>query len=302
MLPANLPPSLTDGSSSPMFSSPRTMMHSSLPSVSGLTPLKSASWQYSALHNLPSSPPDPSSAAPGTPAAPLSASLQPPYEPNRLESEHFAAAIARRKNAPPKTDSPPQLSAGLKRSLTEAELTPGDPKKLLPSDFPDTDGAEYGMRSGKFRFVVDHSGHVSVRSPERKAKKRNSLSSKEIDSILNADSDSESESEFGSDTIAANDAISAFARTLARSRVGQIENKKQRSRSSSQDEETLSNIYGACYPEREPRTPTSSGSADGCARISRLLQGSTATPPGAVFGFDAMNVYATGMTPYLPRS
>lgn len=299
VLPANLPPSLTDAGSSSPFSSPRTMVHSGLQNFPDTTPRKPGNWHFS-LQNLSSSPPDVPSPKPQ-----LSRILQPPYEPNRLESAHFAAAItSRRKSAPAATLSM-QNNPATKRSRDDAGLVISQPRKQHRNfNAKSPESAEFGLQVSKFRFVVDDKGHVSLRSPKtpkRPVKKRSALSSKEINEILSADSDSESESEFGGDPIASNDAISAFARTLARSRVGQLETKGHRSRSSNHEADFYS--FTSSCSEREPRTPTSSGSlGDGCARISRLLQGSTATPPGAVYGFDSFNSYATGMTPYLPRS
>lgn len=297
VLPANLPPSLTDAGSSSPFSSPRTMIHSGLHNFTEATPRKTVNWHFS-FQNLSSSPPD----MPATPKPQLSRTLQPPYEPNRLESAHFAAAITtRRKSAPAAVLFEDEK---LKRTSEDAGLATAQRRKQSRNSDSLADNSEFGLQSSKFRFVVDDKGHVSLRSPktpERPVKKRNALSNKEIDQILSADSDSESESEFGGDPIVSNDAISAFARTLARSRVGQLETKGHRSHDSAQEPEFYS--FSTVCSEREPRTPTSSGSlGDGCARISRLLQGSTATPPGAVYGFDALNSYATGMTPYLPRS
>ena len=277
-----LPPSLTDGSSSPLFSSPRSTFQSRYPRLAAVpTPKKQLSYLHG-LNSLSSSPPD----ASRTPVRTSRPELEPPYEPHRLESADFANAITRESNLFAKSLEPPIGESALAGRKHQRDLS---------------DSCEFISTSSKLGFVIDREGRASLNlgTHERSRKKSNAMSSKEITTIINADSDSEDESEFGPGVTGASDAVSAFARTLARSKVGKLESKSLVQATKKVPETEEQEVY-YFSSEREPQTPTSSGSLrESCLRISHLLQASTATPPGSVFTLENFN---TGMTPYMPRS
>lgn len=148
---------------------------------------------------------------------------------------------------------------------------------------------EYSLKSvPAFDFVVDRK--TGVASVSRRNRRKMTLRQQQaLESVLNCDSDSDSD-DYSPGGTQFGDALAALARTVAKSRVSRVQKKY------SPLPETPKKMHN---PKSELWSSPESVSGFRTPSYFRPQQLPTQTPPGALIG---ETPYATGMTPYLPRS
>lgn len=331
MLPDNLPPSLTYCSSSPLLSSPKTARHSDrvLRNFQFIRHIPSPTRQ-GGFDILPSSPPDLEAGhgilsdyhskaysdgpypkvhlgPAGLSGAHISRSSIQSLTPSRLTVEHrpnTGSALLSPLRPGRLTSSEEFTKACRRRAISGTRrINPNHRNSDVQLPTPSKRKREEFMLAGTgYGFIIQSSGRAALSriSPARKK----IAYSRDFETILTEDSDSENESEVGENRFTGSDAMSAFTRIVARANVGCIRNHDLPDQVSDRSFFDCGSDAYATTPSAKwgPVTPSSDilQRENHCWSQQSLI---TITPPGAVFAFDSGNeAYNTGMTPYVPRS